>query len=300
MTLISRLVFFKDKKTPQKSSERIKTDEISIVIPVKDNQQGIDNYLKRFFETHEKDNYPKEIIVVDNNSKPAISIDKRYLKYGVVIHLIECSTPGPAAARNKGAHYSTGKWLLFNDSDCIPTQSLLTGYKKADNFSVAYAGNIKSLKDDRLSRYYESQEILIPLKTYDEKGKFVPQYLITANSLIWKDAFKEINGFNEKIKIAGGEDVDLGLRLSQVGRLSYAFDSIAKHDFSDGIFGFYRRFVRYGQGNRFVEEIWETDLKPRLFRPNERTLTNEILAKLQYLVLGIGYRQANKKIKNGW
>jgi len=301
MTLISRLVFFKDRKTPQKSSERIKTNEVSIVIPVKDNQQGIDKYLTKFFETHKEGDYPKEIIVVDNNSKPAIVLDKRFLKYGLAVRLIECSTAGPAAARNKGAFYSNGKWLLFNDSDCIPTQTLLTGYKKADNLSIAYAGNIKSLKGDRLSRYYESQEILIPLKTHNQNGNFEPQYLITANSLIWKEAFTEISGFNEKINIAGGEDVDLGLRLSRIGKLSYAFGSIAIHDFSDGILGFYRRFIRYGQGNRFVEELWGTDLKPKLFRPNERTLINEILAKLQYLVLGIGYRKANRKIRmNGW
>ncbi len=301
MTLISRLVVLTEKKTSQKSSERIETNEISIIIPVKDNKLGIGLYIEKFFETHDQVNYPKEIVIVDNNYRPAISINDKYLKKGLEIRLIKCSTPGPAAARNKGAFSAQGKWLLFNDSDCIPTRTLLTGYKKADNKSVAYAGNIKSLKSDKLSEYYETQEILIPLKTYDEKGKFVPQYLITANSLIWKDAFKEVNGFNERIEIAGGEDVDLGLRLSRIGKLSYAFDSIAIHDFADGLIGFYKRFIRYGQGNRLVEKLWKTDLKPRLFRPNKRTLTNEILAKFQYLVLGIGYRQADRKIKKyGW
>ena len=168
---------------------------------------------------------------------------------------------------------------------------------RADNRSVAYAGNIKSLDKDKLSKYYESQEILIPLKTYNENGDFVPQYLITANSLIWKKAFNEIGGFNEQISIAGGEDVDLGLRLSQIGNLSYAFDSIAVHDFSDGIIGFYKRFKRYGQGNRLVEELWKTDLRPTLFRPNERNLTNEILAKFQYIGLRIGYSKANKIVQ---
>lgn len=288
-------------KTKQKSSERIVTNEISIIIPIKDNQQGIANYLNKFFETHDQEKYPKEIILVDNNSQPSITIDNKYLKNGLEIHLIKCSTPGPSAARNKGAYKAKGKWLLFNDSDCIPTPTLLTGYSNADNLSIAYAGNVKSLKNNRLSKYYESQEILIPLKLYDKNRNFSPQYLITANSLIWKKAFEEINGFNEKITIAGGEDVDLGLRLSRIGNLSYAFDSIALHDFSDGFVGFYKRFVRYGQGNRLVEELWKTDLRPKLFRPNERNLTNEILAKLQYLVLVIGYRQADRKIKKyGW
>lgn len=301
MTLISRLVFFKDKKTQRKSSERIKTNEISIIIPVKDNQKGIDEYLQKFFETYSLDTFPKEIIVVDNNSSPAISICDDYFKKGIEIKLIKCQKLGPAAARNKGAKNAKGNWLLFNDSDCIPTKSLLTGYKNADNLSVAYAGNIKALSNDSLSRYYESQEILIPMKTYDENGQFVPQYLITANSLIWKPAFDEVNGFNEKIGIAGGEDVDLGLRLSRIGTLSYAFDSIAIHDFSDGLLGFVKRFIRYGQGNRLVEELWKTDLKPRIFRPNKRTLLNEVFAKFQYLFLTVGYLKQERKIKKyGW
>jgi GT2 family glycosyltransferase len=300
MTLISRLVFLTDKKTEQKSSERIKTNEISIVIPVKDNQNGIDNYLSKFFETHSEINYPKEIIIVDNNSSPEIKINADFKKHGLSIVLIKCKKKGPASARNKGAKIAKGKWLLFNDSDCIPTKSIIEGYLKADNNSVAYAGNIKALDKDRLSRYYESQEILIPLKAYNNNGDLVPQYLITANSLIWKKAFLEIDGFNEKIAIAGGEDVDLGLRLSEIGKLSYAFDSIAIHDFSDGISGFYKRFKRYGKGNRIVQELWKTDLKPTLFRPNERNLTNEILAKLQYFTLKIGYKKADKFLrKNG-
>ena len=298
MTLISKLVFFKDEKdTEQKSSTRIIKNEISIVIPVRNNQKGIDNYLTKFFNTHLKSDFPKEIIIVDNNSRVAIKLQSHFLNYGLPIILIKCHKIGPASARNKGAKIAKGKWLLFNDSDCIPTKTTLQGYLKADNNSVAYAGNIKSLSNNKLSRYYESQEILIPLKTYNKNGDFVPQYLITANSLIWKEAFDEVNGFNEKISIAGGEDVDLGLRLSKVGKLSYAFDSVAIHDFSDGLIGFYKRFKRYGEGNRIVEELWGTDLNPILFRPNEKNLVNEILAKLQYVSLKIGYTKADKNVR---
>ncbi len=289
MTLISRLVFFKEKKTLNKSSDRIKTTNISVVIPVKDNQQGIENYLEQFFQSHTRDTYPKEIVIVDNNSTPPLKIPSRFNHNGIPIKLLHCSSPGPGAARNYGVRHAEGDWILFNDSDCIPTSSLITGYLKADNLSVAYAGNIKSLSGNRLSRYYESQEILIPLKVTDEQGQFVPQYLITANALIYKPAFEEVKGFNEKIKLAGGEDVDLGLKLSQVGKLSYAFDSIALHDFNDGWRGFYKRFVRYGKGNKIVAELWSADLRPRLFRPNERTLFNEFAAKLQFVFLLIGY-----------
>ncbi|MDO8661357.1 MAG: glycosyltransferase, partial [Candidatus Woesearchaeota archaeon] len=207
MTLISRLVFLTEKKTPKKSSERITTNEISIVIPVKDNQQGVDNYLDSFFISHTQDNYPREIIIVDNDSTVPTKISDRHLLHGLTVKLLSCKKTGPASARNYGAFRATGQWILFNDSDCLPTATLLTGYLHADNFSLAYAGNIKALGQDNLSKYYESQEILIPLKTRNDKNEFVPQYLITANTLVWKKTFLHIDGFNENIKIAGGEDV---------------------------------------------------------------------------------------------
>jgi glycosyltransferase involved in cell wall biosynthesis len=295
MTLVSRLVFFLEKKT-SKSSNRILTNDVSIVIPVRDNQRGINNYLESFFNSHQPFEFPKEIIVIDNNSNPPIKIPDQFLKHEIV-RLCKCQTPGPGAARNYGAKHSKGEWLLFNDSDCLATDTLLKGYVNNNNGSLAYAGNIQSYGHGILSKYYESQEILLPMKAKDENGEFRPQYLITANALVWKPAFMEIGGFNEAISIAGGEDVDLGLRLSQIGRLSYAFESIALHDFDDGLIGFYKRFKRYGQGNRIIQEMYNTDMKPLLFRPNVRTPFNEVVAKLQFLFLSIGFRRQTQLFK---
>ena len=295
MTLISRLVFFVKKNTQQKSSIPIDIKEISIVIPVKNNQEGINNFLKMFFITHEKDDYPKEIIIVCNNSRIKTEINKEFQNKEIAIKLLECKKIGPASARNLGVENSKGKWILFVDSDCIPTKSLISGYLEEKSGAIAYAGNVKSLNSDWLSKYYESQEILIPLKTINEKGEFVPQYLITANCLVWKEGFCSVGGFNEQITIAGGEDVDLGLQLSQIGELRYAFNSIALHNFNDGYIGFFKRFKRYGKGNKIIEILYGTDMRPKLFRPNKRNWFNEFVSKLQWFALTIGYLKIKKK-----
>jgi glycosyltransferase involved in cell wall biosynthesis len=292
MTQISRLVFFTKKNTGKaKSSDRIKTTNISVVIPVKDNQKGINQYLEYFFKTQIPERYPKEIIIVDNNSTLPIVVDHRFLSNNLPIKVLHCKKPGPGAARNAGVKLAEGDWILFNDSDCLPTLSTVTGYLQSDNGSVGYAGNVKSFGNDKLSAYYESQEILVPAKIYNDKGVFTPQYLITANALVWKKAFEEVKGFNETMDLAGGEDIDLGLRLSEIGELSYCFDSIVLHDFSDGWSGFRKRFVRYGRGNRVVARIWKADLRPRPFRANEKTIFNAVAAKLQFVFLAIGYFQ---------
>lgn len=293
MTMISRLGFKPTKKQNIKSDFLQSTEDITIVIPVKDNQNGIDFFLTEFFRTHSADNFPKEIIIVDNNSTPKIEISRT--DFPIPIRLLTCSKTGPASARNFGAKHSQTNWILFTDSDCIPTSNLITGYLKVQNGSVGYAGNIKAYGKDIFSKYYEQQEILVPPKVYERLNEPRPDYLITANCLVWKPAFENVDGFNETIKIAGGEDIDLGFKLLNIGQLTYAFDSIAKHNFGDGLWDFKERFVRYGYGNKIISKLYDLDLKPKTFRPNSWTPINFILAFMQYYWLTIGYKKEIKQ-----
>ena len=291
MTMISRLGFKPNKKHNLKSDFLQTTVEITIVIPVKDNQNGIDLFLTEFFSTHSAVNFPREIIIVDNNSVPKIELKRT--DFPISVRLLTCSKIGPASARNFGVQHSQTDWILFTDSDCVPTKNLLTGYIKVQNGSVGYAGNIKAYGQDIISKYYEQQEILLPPKVYEQPNRPRPDYLITANCLVWRPAFDKVGGFNETIKIAGGEDIDLGFKLLNIGELTYAFDSIAKYNFGDGIWDFKERFVRYGFGNKIISKLYNLDLKPKKFKPNKRTSINYILAFMQYVWLSKGYRNNN-------
>lgn len=271
-------------------NEKIRINEISVVIPVKNNQNGVNKYLESFFVNIEPNKYPKEIIIVDNKSEKPIFIKDNFKSNGVDIILSFCNKVGPGAARNHGAKIANGKWLLFNDSDCIPLSSLFDGYILASKDDViAYAGNVIALGTDHISKYYISQEILVPPKIYIDDRYIEPQYIITANTLINKKVFEHIGGFRESILIAGGEDIDLGLRLSKIGKLAYAFDSLVQHNFDDGIFGFLKRFIRYGRGNKIIESIWNVDMRPRPFSPNDKGFVNIIMARFQYYMLLLGY-----------
>lgn len=288
MTMISRLGYKPTKKNVTKSELLKTTKEITIVIPVKDNQAGIDFFLKELFATHSYECLPKEIIIVDNNSDPKIELEKR--NFPVPVKLLTCNKIGPASARNVGVNHSQTNWILFTDSDCIPTNSFLIGYLKAQNGSIGYAGNVEAYGGDIISKYYEQQEILIPPKVYEQSNQSRPDYLITANCLVWRPAFYQVGGFNEKIRIAGGEDIDLGFKLLSIGQLSYAFDSIAKHNFGDGLRDFRDRFIRYGRGNKIISQLYGLNLKPTTFKPNKRTPINFILAFMQYTWLTVGYK----------
>ena len=293
MTMISRLGFRPNKQQNIKSNHLLTTKEITIVIPVKDNQNGIDLFLTDFFITHSADNFPREIIIVDNNSSPKIKL--KQTDFPISVRLLTCNKIGPASARNFGVQNSHTDWILFTDSDCVPTCNLLTGYLKVQNGSIGYAGNIKANGQDIISKYYEQQEILVPPKVYERPNQPRPDYLITANCLVWRPAFDKVGGFNETIKIAGGEDIDLGFKLLNIGQLTYAFDSIAKHNFGDGLRDFKERFVRYGYGNKIISKLYGLDLKPKAFKPNKPSIINYFLAGLQFIWLTVGYKNTTNK-----
>lgn len=89
--------------------------KVSVVIPVYNAENYMDRCLQRLsLQTLEE----IEIILVDDGSTDA-SLDRCYMhavKDGR-IKVIHQSNKGPAAARNTGLSYATGKWVAFVDPD---------------------------------------------------------------------------------------------------------------------------------------------------------------------------------------
>ena len=293
MTLLSRLGIQPRKRSEMAAPISIRCADVSIVIPVKNNQKGITLFLSEFLKTHSPPLYPQEIIIVDNASQPPITIPKAIADGGLKITLLSCTAPGPACARNLGIRHARTEWILFTDSDCIPSSTFLLGYIAATNGSIGYAGQVKSWGKDRLSRYYEKQRILVP-PPVDEYGITRPEYIITANALVWRTALEVVRGFNETITIAAGEDIDLGFRLREIGSLSYAPTAYIYHNFAGGLPAFIRRFIRYGKGNKIISRLYRQDLSPKFFQPEQPSIFNWILLGIQYGCLLWGYRAKDK------
>ncbi len=264
--------------------------DVSIIVPVRNNEVGVNRFLREFFKTHSVGSYPREIIVVDNNSDAPIQIDGAFLLRGLDIRLLRCQRRGPAAARNRGAASALGEWLLFCDSDCIPTSTLLSGYLMGGQAAIAFAGLVRPATDDLLSRYYHTEQTLLPYQKPDSTGRYAPLYVVTANSLVWRPAFHDIGGFDEIFTLAAGEDVDLGVRLWARGRIVFEPNSVVLHDFGDGLVGFCRRFYRYGRGNRKFERKHNVTMRPHFKRPRGAGSAPFVLACIQFLAMWTGYQ----------
>lgn len=279
------------------SSKKIDPKDISIVIPVKNNQSGIESLLKALNSNLTHGSLPRELIIIDNNSDPCIEVPSNLELQGLTIKLLKCNNLGPAAARNVGAKNAKGTWLLFVDSDCILSKSLLNSFIEIEG-TLAFAGKVMTTSSNCLSNYYVSQQIHYPPLKKEDTGMVAPQYLITANALVKKSAFEAIGGFNESFTMAGGEDIDLGLRLSKIGNISYAPNSIVYHQFDDGLVGFMKRFVRYGKGNRLLMRYHKVNYFPfPSTAKNKRVIVNNFLVLLQWFCLMLGFLQMDYDLK---
>ena len=255
----------------------LEAHDVSLIVPVRDNQRGLDALLNSIMQIH------------DASCLPAEHIASCYRKR-VPMKLVQCSAQGPASARNVGAYHASGCWLWFCDSDCILTDLSLEGYRQALNGAIGYAGWIQPVHRGMLCQYYEDQRILIPPDVILETEGRRPAYIITANALIYQPAFQAVGGFRETLPYAAGEDIDFGVRLWNVGVLSYAPGAVVQHDFEPDLVSFMKRFVRYGRGNRRLSEIYHVDLTPHRFLPQrEKNLLHWALAQLQWAGLRIGY-----------
>jgi GT2 family glycosyltransferase len=261
--------------------------DLSLVVPVKDNQLGIERLLAACLDIFSPGHCPKEIIIVDNGSAPPLAVPN-FASWGLPLQVVTCARPGAAAARNLGARTATGAWVLFLDSDCLPTPNLIAGYQRALNGAIAYAGAVRAQGRDALSRYYETQGIFFPPSVVVE-GIERPAFLITANALVWREALAQIGGFEERFPGAGGEDIDLGIRLWRIGPLAYAPQAHIVHATKPQLRDFVRRFMRYGRANRLLSARYQVDLLPRRFSSKRRTLLSRVFAVLQFLALWWGY-----------
>lgn len=267
----------------------IAASQISLIIPVKDNQSGIDRLLLSIEDVISPDNYPMEVIIVDNNSSTPLEVTGTY---PFDVKVLRCKRIGPGAARNTGVNEAKGEWILFTDSDCVAMPSLIEGYLTNDNTCIAYSGMINIVGDDYLSRYYRDQNVLIPMALKNEFG-IEPYSLVTANCLVLKEAILAAGGFDERFIYGGGEDTELGFRLRWLGGMRYNWKAESQHEFEDGIDGFIKRFIRYGKGSKMIEDIYKTPMQSGQIRANRDTRMDHYLAMLHTEALEWGYQLRN-------
>jgi len=173
----------------------------SIVIPAYNEEDHIGSCLQAIFDS-EYDSTQYEAIVVDNGSHDrtreiALNSDRAR-----IFQLLEGNV---GAVRNYGANQSRGQILVFIDADCIMDNDWLNRAEKLikDRPGCAFGGGAKLPGN---ATWIETSWLL------ENKGQpTLPKHLIGASTILNKELFFKIDGFNEQV--SSGEDTDLHHRL---------------------------------------------------------------------------------------
>jgi glycosyltransferase involved in cell wall biosynthesis len=209
-----------------RSQDNINEPFVSVIIPVFNDSERLKQCLSALqFQTYSSTNY--EIIVIDNNSTEKIAEVTRPFKH---VKLIFEKQKGSYSARNRGIEESSGKIIVFTDSDCRPEPDWLEkGVKKLlENPDCGIVGGkitffFADQDSPTMSEVYESL-------TYLNQSHFVENlhFSATANLFTRRRIFDEVGLFSPDL-LSGG-DFEWGQRVFAGGwQLIYAEDVRVKH-----------------------------------------------------------------------
>lgn len=187
--------------------------EISIIIPCFNSG----NHLLEAIESCHCSTFKDfEIVVVDDGSFDSLTIELlNTLEKSDSVIVLRKTNGGPASARNLGVSHASGEFLLFLDSD---------NRIRPDYLSRAFQIIIDNPKIGVMySRpfFFGGGDCTQELSRFEVKD-FSLDSLLSGNyvdmcSLVRKEAFLEIGGFDENQELYFGEDWDLWIRMAYVG-----------------------------------------------------------------------------------
>jgi len=252
---------------------------LSIVVPVWGRVAELRRLLESLREAIGKADEPVEILVVDD-SAPADAarhrshcelLGARYLR-------------GPrhvGAKRNAGVRAATYDLILFIDSDCLATPELLRRHICTLRTAAGPVGAVAGPTyvqgaDTAVFRVMSRSRLLNSAFEWPAQARQVG-WATTSNLAVRRSAFDAVGGFAERpLTVVGGEDVDLGLRLTEAG---YAIvcdpEAIVVHDKGsiESLATVCRRLVTYGRSGQWLLAVHPRRGRPKLNRVSALALT---------------------------
>lgn len=242
---------------------------ISIVIASKGRVKLLEELLISVKEARENFNGPTEVLLIDDSNEKDVKQIERICKTLDVTRIP--FGPSVPEKRNVGARAAKYDIVLFLDSDCIATPNLLNEHYKlyTDEKVGGVAGYLEFVGEDTWFWEAVNKTPFTICFSFPKWMNTVP-WTPTANCSMRKKVFEEINGFDRSFPDKpGGEDVDLGLRMTKAG---YVFkctaDGLVYHSKKTWIpvKAMIKRLWYYGSANYYLTEKhpdYVMDIMPR-------------------------------------
>ncbi|MEW5251336.1 glycosyltransferase family 2 protein [Microbulbifer discodermiae] len=198
--------------------------QYSVIVPVYE-QWNLIRRLLSCLDVQVLDRECFEVILVDNGSvnfRPSIDLPSS-------VTVLHCNKPGSYSARNVGAKHAKGRWFVFTDADCEPSDRWLSEIdakiRRIGRSDVLVAGHVEVYSSSKKPTAYEIYDVVkgIPQRRYVEEG-----FAVTANLVVPGSLWQKLGGFDE-ITFSGG-DVDFCQRAVRNGAvLTFLEQAVVRH-----------------------------------------------------------------------
>ncbi|MEW6143672.1 MAG: glycosyltransferase [Thermodesulfobacteriota bacterium] len=189
-----------------------------------------------------------EVVVVDDGSKTSLEEIVNAFRKRIDIRLLRQDNAGPAAARNRGARESRGKFLAFTDDDCKPSRQWLTKLEEALNPDpeMLVAGRTEN---DLPDNTYSTASQLITDFLYSYYNREDAKFIASNNMALSREQFHKVGGFDTTFPLAAAEDREFCDRYLHLGyKTVYAPEALVRHAHPLTFDKFVKQHFNYGQG----------------------------------------------------
>lgn len=184
----------------------------SLIIPVYNRPDEVDELLSSL--VGQSDNYFEVIVIEDGSTKDCKEVVEKYIdKLNISYFLIANS--GPGQARNYGAAYAKGDYIIVLDSDCIAPENYIKLVREelSNNPVDAFGGPDKALDNFtplQKAINYSMTSLFTTGGIRGRKKKIGKFYPRSFNMGIRRNVYEQLGGFS---KMRFGEDIDLSIRI---------------------------------------------------------------------------------------
>lgn len=189
---------------------------ISIIIPY----YNCEKYIAETLASVEAQTYPNiEVILVnDGSSKPSTGYIEALIQDKAYIQYLYQENKGLSSARNTGAKFAQGEFLLFLDADDkiepLYLQKTIDAILSHPNCKLAYSK----------AKLFDAEIGVWNLPAYSTFDKLLQSNMIYCSALHRKSDFTKLGGFDENL--SAYEDWDYWIRLLQDGGEVIRIDEI--------------------------------------------------------------------------
>lgn len=213
--------------------------DASIIIPCKNEGNNLKSTLNSIMKSESNLSY--EIIVVDDNSTDLstefLKSDLNSSNYKDII-LLKTNGLGCARAKNLGAKFAKGKYLLFCDAHVqVPKywiDNLVDTLKNHNAHLVTSC--IEDMSNRLIRRYGGTWNNKLQYMWIENRPKYITEtpFAVGGNMGITKEVFEKLNGFDDLFQIYGAEDQELSIKAWLYGyRIVINPDVKIRHLFRD-------------------------------------------------------------------